>query len=101
MDESGIDQFLHREYCRAPKGKRIIAEVSGKRFARQSIIAAKCGKNIIAPLSYQGTCDTVLFNCWIKEMLIPELKPGQTVILDNATIHKSEETKRLIVRSRI
>ena len=96
VDESGIDKFLHREYCRALKGRKIIAKVSGKRFARQSLVAAKCGKNIIAPFGYQGTCNTVLFNFWIREMLIPELKPGQIVILDNAAIHKSEETKNLI-----
>jgi len=63
---------------------------------RQSIVAAKCGKNIIAPLEYQGSCNTMLFNFWIKEMLIPELKPGQIVIVDNASIYKSEETKNLI-----
>jgi isftu1 transposase len=96
VDESGINRFLHREYCRAPKGKTITAEVSGRRFVRQSIVAAQCGKKIIAALEYQGTCNTILFNFWIKEMLIPELKPGQIVIVDNAAIHKSEETKKLI-----
>jgi len=63
---------------------------------RQSIVAAQCGKKIVAALCYQGTCNTILFNFWIKEMLIPELKPGQIVIVDNAAIHKSEETKQLI-----
>ena len=33
---------------------------------------------------------------WIKDFLFPDLKPGQTVILDNATFHKSEKTKQLI-----
>ena len=61
---------------RLPQKYKVIAEISGKRFARQSIVATKCGKNIIAPLEYQGTCNTVLFNFWIKEMLIPELKVG-------------------------
>ena len=63
---------------------------------RQSIVAAQCGKKIVAALCYQGTCNTMLFNFWIKEILIPELKPGQIVIVDIAAIHKSEETKKLI-----
>lgn len=63
---------------------------------RQSIVAAQCGKKIVAAQCYQGTCNTMLFDFWIKEMLIPELKPGQIVIVDNAAIHKSEETKKLI-----
>lgn len=74
VDESSINKFLHREYCRAPKGQKIIAEVSVRRFVRQSIVAALCRKKIVAALCYQGTCNTMLFNFWIKEMLIPELK---------------------------
>jgi transposase len=33
---------------------------------------------------------------WLKDFLVPELKPGQVVIMDNATFHKSEESKQLI-----
>jgi len=33
---------------------------------------------------------------WIETFLVPVLKPGQVVILDNATFHKSEKTRRLI-----
>ena len=44
LDESGIDTFLYREYGRAKKGEKIMAEVSGKKFERQSIVAAQCGK---------------------------------------------------------
>jgi transposase len=51
---------------------------------------------ILAPFCYQGTCNTQLFNTWLKDFLIPELKPGQVVIIDNASFHKSEESKRLI-----
>ena len=36
---------------------------------------------------------------WIRDFLIPELKPGQVVILDNASFHKSEESKRLIEKA--
>ena len=50
----------------------------------------------LAPFGYNGTCDTKLFNFWIKEKLLPELKQGQIVIMDNASIHKSDETRQLI-----
>lgn len=36
---------------------------------------------------------------WLKDFLIPELKPGQVVIMDNATFHKSEESQKLIERA--
>jgi transposase len=73
-----------------------MGEVSGKRYARESFVAALCGKTVLAPMCYQGTCDTALFNMWVKEFLVPTLRPGQVVILDNATFHKSEKTRKLI-----
>ncbi len=45
---------------------------------------------------FNNSCNTELFNKWVEEMLIKELKPGQIVILDNASFHKSEKTKQLI-----
>lgn len=50
----------------------------------------------MAPFFYKGTCDTELFNIWLKDFLIPELKVGQVVIMDNATFHKSEKSRKLI-----
>ena len=99
IDETGIDTYLHREHARAPRGKKIIGEVSRRKFARQSIVAAKCGNEILAPFGYTGTCDAKLFNFWPENMLIPNLKPGQIVIMDNASIHKSEITKALIKKA--
>jgi transposase len=99
VDESGIDQFLSRPYARSPRGLQVYGEISGKRFDRESFIAAKVGDKILAPLCYKGTCNTALFNMWIEEMLIPELSPGQVVILDNATFHKASKTKELLEKS--
>lgn len=96
LDESGIDSYIHSPYGWAKKGDLVQGEISGKRYARESFIAAKCGSKILAPLCYKGTCDTLLFNLWIEEFLVPELKPGQVVILDNATFHKSEKTRKLV-----
>ncbi len=100
VDESGFDEFLYRKHARAFKGEKIMAEISGKRFQRQSVIGAKRDKEILAPLGYSGTCDTKLFNFWLKTQLVPLLKKGQVVVLDNATIHKSEETKMIIKKAK-
>ena len=96
VDESGIDSYLHRSYGWAQRGYRAYGEISGKRFARESFIAAKCDSKIFAPLCFQGTCNTLLFNMWVEKCLVPQLRPGQIVILDNATFHKSQIAKRLI-----
>jgi len=81
---------------RAPRGEVVQGEVSGKRYQRESFIAAKIGSQIFAPFCYQGTCNTDLFNLWIEQFLLPVLTPGQVVIMDNATFHKSQKTKELI-----
>lgn len=99
MDESGIDEYLERKKARAVRGEKIHGSVWGKRFKRQSFIAAKRGSQILAPFCYTGTCDPVLFDLWLKDFLIAELKPGQTLIMDNATFHKSKQTQQLIEKA--
>ncbi|MBS3903093.1 MAG: transposase [Anaplasmataceae bacterium] len=47
-------------------------------------------------MCFEGTCDTDLFNVWLKLELIPNLDHGQVLILDNARFHKSAETRKLI-----
>jgi transposase len=96
IDESGINKYCTREYGRATRGKQVYGAISGLRYARESFIAAKIESRILAPFCYKGTCDTLLFNLWLKDFLIPELKPGQVVIMDNATFHKSQDSQQLI-----
>ena len=96
MDESGINEYLHREYGRGLRGKEVPGEISGKRFARQSIISGLFNGKFFSPMCFEGTCDTRLFNTWLKEMLIPNLIPGQVLILDNASFHKSAESQKLV-----
>ena len=96
LDESGVNKFLYREYARAKRGEKVRAEVAGKKFERQSIVAAQCGKTVLAPFGYSGTCNAKLFNFWLEKMLVPSLKPGQTVIMDNASIHKTDTTRSII-----
>lgn len=78
---------------------KVYGAISGLRYSRESFIAGKVGSKILAPFCYKGTCDTQLFNIWLKNFLIPELKAGQVVIMDNATFHKSKETQELIKKS--
>ncbi len=77
----------------------IYGEISGRKYARESFIAAKCAYNILAPACFQGTCNTALFNFWIQHFLVPTLKHGQelsigmTIVLKNqiySTLNKFE-----------
>jgi transposase len=96
LDESGIDRFLHREYARSARGEQVFCDVKGNKYQRVSMIAAQCKKVILAPFVFTGTCDAQVFNGWIETQLLPVLKAGQVVVMDNYCIHKTKETQRLI-----
>jgi len=99
IDESGIDHKLIKENCWTKKGSKIIGERSGKRRKRTSVIAALNGDEIKAPIRFSGTANSDLFLYWVEKVLAPVLKRGQTVIMDNCSIHKSSKVKELIERA--
>ncbi|WP_342638413.1 transposase [Orientia tsutsugamushi] len=45
---------------------------------------------------FNDACNTRLFEAWVQQVLINELKPAQFVVIDNAAFHKSKKTKELI-----
>ena len=99
IDESGINEYLYRRNGRAPKGEKVYGAVSGNRYYRESFIAAQNRSTIFAPFCYTGTCNTALFNMWLEKICLPELNPGDVLILDNASFHKSKETIELIEKA--
>lgn len=85
-----------RRYGYAPKGHRVDGLVSGHRRPRTSLIAARMDGRLEEPLLFEGTCDTVVFNTWLKTRLCPRLTAQHLVIMDNAAFHTSLETAQLI-----
>ena len=96
LDESGIDHSYYREYARSPIGSRVFGDISGNRVSRTTLIAGYVKGGFIAPFRFKGYTNTTVFNHWVKRCLIPDLKPGMTVIMDNAAFHKSKKTRELI-----
>lgn len=88
IDETGIDQYLYREYARSLRGQKVVEKISGRKFKRTNIVAGICQGEWVAPLEYSGTTDSALFEYWFENCLLKEVKEGSTIILDNATFHK-------------
>ena len=63
---------------------------------RISIIGALNERKVKAPCAFHGYCNSELFEAYVENILVPTLKPGQTVILDNASFHKSVKIRKLI-----
>jgi len=96
VDETGIDDNETYAYGRSPKGERCLAVSLGRKSTRISIVAGLTGKKLLAPCWFEGMCNTDFFNEWLEKMLLPELPKNATVILDNASFHKSEKTRQII-----
>ena len=91
-----MDKNCYKQRAWGQIGCKLIGKVTGKRLKRTNIIAGLCGKEVVAPMIFQGSCNTELFVVWVKQQLIPSLKKGQVVIMDNASFHKSPKIKEAI-----
>lgn len=96
IDESGIEMTICKDRGWGKKGELLIGKKSGKYYERTNIIAGLVSNKSIAPFVFNGSCNTELFENWVEQFLIKELKAGQVVIMDNASFHKSQKTKDLI-----
>ena len=96
VDECGLDETLEREYGWQTIGQRVLGEVQGKKPNRTSLIAGLNQGNPIAPFYFEGYCNTEVVLTWITEVLVPELKPGQIIVWDNASFHQSKELENAI-----
>ena len=95
-DESGMDNRDEYDYGWNERGKRFYALKSGTRKGRVNMIAAYRDGQLIAPFTIDGPCNRIIFESWIATCLIPYLKPGQWLIIDNATFHKGGRIEELI-----
>ena len=96
IDESGIDVSICRDKGWGKKGQMLLGKKSGKYYQRTNIIAGYVNKKSIAPMVFNGSCNTLLFETWVEEFLIKELETEQVVVMDNASFHKSQKIRELI-----
>jgi transposase len=91
VDETGIDRYYYRQHGWSRRGEKIYGKISGKKFARTSIVAGFFENKSLAPMQYFGTANAELFQAWFTKFLIPELPPNAAVVLDNASIHSKSK----------
>ena len=79
-----------------PRGKRLYGMKSGGRRGRINMIAGYRDSKLIAPFTIEGSCNRLVFEAWLQTCLIPRLKPGNLVVIDNASFHHGGRIKALI-----
>jgi len=87
-DESGMDSREDYAYGWNERGERFSALKSGRPEGRVNMIAAQGNQKLIAPFTLEGSCNRIVFELWLENNLLPQLKPGQVLVIDNATFHK-------------
>lgn len=90
VDECGANTAMTRTHGRAPAGQRVYSDAPG----HWESITLTCGmrlSGVVAALAFPGATNTAVFEDYVEEVLVPELRPGDVVIWDNLKPHKSEE----------
>ena len=80
----------------APRGARLIAKVPHGHWKTTTFLAALRHDRIAAPWLVDGPIDGESFRTYVEQVLVPTLRPGDIVIMDNLGSHKSKEVRRLI-----
>ncbi len=99
VDEAGAEDTEDYPYGWNQRGERFYALKLGHRTSRTSMIAGWCQGEVLAAMTFEGTCNTALVEAWLKRFLVPALKPGQVVVIDNASFHKSVTIRELIAQA--
>ena len=96
VDESGTHTAMTRRRARAPRGERAIGRVPRNHGPNVTLFAALTPQGMGPALAVEGAAYGVAFALYVRELLVPSLRPGQVVILDQLNVHKSAAMRALI-----
>lgn len=96
IDETGAKTNMTRLYGRARKGTRVVDDAPGGHWHTTTLIGAVGLEGAKASMVVEGATDTDVFTTYIKHVLVPVLKPGMVVVMDNLAPHKAPAVAALI-----
>jgi len=99
IDQAGIDNREDYPYGYGEIGQRFHALKSGQRTYRVSSIAALKQAALFAPMTFAGSGNRDLFEMWLQTCLVPQLQPGDLIIIDNASFHRSQMINEIIAEA--
>lgn len=96
IDETSINTKMTRLRGRAARGKRLEARAPFGKWGTQTFIAGLRHDALTAPWVIPGAMDRDAFNIYVETQLAPTLAPGDIVILDNLSVHKSAKAEAAV-----
>ncbi len=89
---------LYPRYAYSPRGRRVRAEVPRNRGKNTTLLASMTIGGMGPCVAVDGPTTSAVFEAYVEQVLVPTLRPGQVVVLDNLTAYKGDRVRELIER---
>ncbi len=96
IDETWVKTNMTRLAGWCQIGQRLLAKVPHGHWKTLTLVAALRHDGVVAPCVFDGPINGQSFLAYVREMLIPSLRPGDIVVLDNLGSHKGSEVREAI-----
>jgi len=83
-------------YGRSPRGERLVGKAPHGHWQTLTFLAALRSDRIDAPCVLDSPVNATSFLAYVEQMLVPTLKPGDIVVMDNLGSHKGRAVRRAI-----
>lgn len=96
IDETGAATNMARRYGRCPRGQRLLSSVPCGHWKTTTFVAALRINQVTAPCVLDGPMDGESFRAYIEQFVVPTLRPGDIVVVDNLSSHKAPGVREAI-----
>jgi len=96
IDETWASTNMARRYGCCPRGQRLRVGVPHGHWKTTTFVAGLRLNGIAAPFVLDGPINRIAFETYVEKVLVPELKPGDVVIMDNLSSHKGPKVREMI-----
>ncbi len=79
---------MARTHGRAPRGERLRAPIPHGHWMTTTFVAGLKNTGMVAPMVLDGPINGEMFQAYVDQVLVPELRPGDVVVMDNLGSHK-------------
>ena len=88
LDETGATTKMTSLYGWAPRGERLVDAAPFGHWKTTTVVAGLSSTGLVAPWVIGGAMDGPAFRTYVEQVLTPELRCGDVVVMDNLPAHK-------------
>jgi transposase len=96
LDETAAKTNLTRTHGYAPRGERLTDATPYGHWHTTTFVGALRADGFVAPMVIDGAVNGELFLAYVERVLVPELRAGDVVVMDNLSSHKAAGVRRAI-----